>query len=410
MIQVYLAVGAVMLSVALMQVASGIFSTFLPIRLAADNYPPNAIGLMATGHALGFFVACLVAATIIRRVGHIRAFAFFAALNGVGALSFYALVDPWWWAGVRTVIGFCTAGMFVVAESWLTDKTPRSMRGSVIAVYMVGQKLSFAGGQLALALGDLLGATFFMLASAFYVLAIMPLSLTAAASPALPQVNRLGVRELYAIAPAALVSSFLIGLMNAAVTHVGPLYGAAVGYSVAEVGAMMAAMQVGSLLIQWPMGWTSDRIDRRLVIIAAAGACAVLSLLIALLAGVPGGWMLVLFGLWGAFALSIYGICVAHANDFAPQGQTVSVSSGLLLCWAVGSIVGPLLATQTMAWIGPPGLFLQAGVAAAAMAGFVGWRMTRRKPVPVEERAPWSTVPTTSPAAAALDPRQNEQT
>jgi MFS family permease len=158
--------------------------------------------------------------------------------------------------------------------------------------------------------------------------------------------------------------------------------------------------------MQWPLGWLSDRIDRRHVILGCAAAVAALSATLAMLGGTVGPTALVaLFLAWGAFSMSFYGICVAHASDHASPEEMVRVSSSALFAWATGSSVGPTLAAPLLDALGPAGLFVYATTISTALAGFVAWRMTRRAPVPVEAREAFVNLPATSPRLADIDPR-----
>jgi MFS family permease len=401
-----LAVAAIVLGVAVLQVANGVIGTFLPIRLKVEGFSTAAIGLVATAQALGFLVGCLAVPGVIRSLGHIRAFAVFAAATSAAALALAIAIEPGYWIGLRLATGFCSAGLFTVAESWLNDRTPSSARGSVISIYMIVNKMAFVAGQLLLTVGDIGGTMFFMVASAFYSLSLIPVATTRSTSPALPPVARLPLARLYRIAPAAAVGCFATGLSNPAVIAITPVYGTSLGYSAATIAGLLAALQVGSLLMQWPLGWVSDRVDRRAVILVCAGVVAAVSWLIAAMADAPVGVVYLLYAVWGAFGLSVYSVCIAHANDFAPPGMTVPLSSTLLLAWASGSVIGPTAATLVMEVVGPRGLFDYSAAVFVATGLFVAWRMTRRRAVPAEEREPFVNVPATSPSVMELDPRR----
>ena len=203
----------------------------------------------------------------------------------------------------------------------------------------------------------------------------------------------------------AVVGCFGAGLLNASVLGLVPVYGIQLGLAVAAVAGLPVAIQFGSLLLQWPLGWLSDRTDRRIIIAASTGATLVVSIAIASLDAAPLWLLYLLCSLWGSFALSVYAISIAHACDLVAPTQLVSVTGGLLLLWAVGSIAGPPLATLTMELAGPQGLFIYASVVAAALGGFAVWRMTRRRAVLDLEREPFVNLPATSPSIAELDPR-----
>lgn len=401
----YLAVLAIVAGVTIFQVGNAVISTFQPIRLKLDGHGDVSVGLVATAHALGFVVGCIVCTRVIRAFGHIRAFAIFAAACGATSLAFAITVDPLLWIPLRFVVGFASAGLFTVAESWLNDRTPPDARGRIISVYMLATKLAYGGGQMLLATGDIHTLIFFMMASFCYSLSIIPVAMNQASSPSVPQITTMGLRQLYRIAPAAAVGCLATGLINSAVINLAPAYGTEIGLSGVVLAFLLATLQFSSLVLQWPIGWLSDRYDRRLVIVACEGVVVVLSLAVALLGHLSIVLLYILFGLWAGFALSIYAVCIAHANDRAPPGATVALSSTLLLSWAVGSVVGPTVASVAMEQFGRDALFYYAALIALLCGGFVLWRVTRRPSAPVEERDRFVNVPATSPGVLALDPR-----
>ena len=401
----FLALGAVVAGVAVLQVANGLLGVLIPLQLGLHRFPTTIVGLVVTAHSVGFLVGCLAVPRIVRRVGHIRAFALFAASVSVAALSFAIAVEPTLWSALRLVTGFCSAGLFTVAESWINDQTPSKTRGRVVSLYMVCNKITLIGGQLLLTMEGSPPLAFYMIAGACYSLSLLPVAATRATSPRIEGIVTLGIRELYSIAPMAVVGCFGAGLLNASVLGLVPVYGIQLGLAVAAVAGLPVAIQFGSLLLQWPLGWLSDRTDRRIVIAASTGATLVVSIAIASLDAAPLWLLYLLCSLWGSFALSVYAISIAHACDLVAPTQLVSVTGGLLLLWAVGSIAGPPLATLTMELAGPQGLFIYASVVAAALGGFAVWRMTRRRAVPDPEREPFVNLPATSPSIAEMDPR-----
>ncbi|MGE0746079.1 MAG: MFS transporter [Rhodospirillales bacterium] len=405
----YLAVLAIVMAAVALQVANGLFGTFLPLRMAHAGFSPFAVGIVVTGHSVGFFIGCLTVSRLIREIGHIRAFAVFAAAASITTLSFAMLVDATMWTFLRVMLGYCSAGLFTVTESWLSDRTTAAARGRVISFYMIFNRLSFASGQLLVAAGDIGGLGLFMIAGAAFSVSLIPIAMTRMTSPKVPAVNTMDPRELFRVAPAGVMGAVVAGITNVAVIGLTPLYGTDLGMTPSDIAVLLALMQVGSLLFQWPLGWLSDRIDRRRVIVGISVATAAVSGAIVAAGDGPPWLLMALFMLWGAFALSLYAICLAHVSDHAPPDRIVVLITNLLLVWAAGSMIGPPMATGAMELMGPPGLFAYSGLSALLFAGFVGWRMTRRGPVPTDLREPFVTVPETSPAVAELDPRGEEE-
>lgn len=398
-----LSLGALILSAAILHVGNGLVQTFLPIRMAADGFSSGAIGAMIAGHAVGFLAGCIAAPALIRRIGHIRVFATFASVTAVTTLAFAIETDAVLWTVLRLSTGFSSAALFTALESWLNACSARETRGSLIGAYMLANKFALIAGQMALAL-PLTPIAVLMAGSAIYSLCLIPLATTSSPGPDVAHMRRLGLRELYAVAPAAVAGCLAAGLVNSAVIGLAPVYATLIDLPRGLTAAVVSAMQLGTLLLQWPLGRLSDRIDRRVVILVTA--LGALGTSVALLAGpmLPLWSLFALFAAWGGFALSVYALSIAHANDLARADQLVGLASGLLMIWAIGSAAGPLLAAAVMDRMGPAGLFAFAGVVQGALALYTGWRLAARRGVP-RLRPRFVNLPATSPAVGTLDPR-----
>ncbi|HEY5791347.1 MAG TPA: MFS transporter [Gammaproteobacteria bacterium] len=396
----YFSVAAVIAGVTLFQGANGLLAVLLPLRMEAAGFSLVEIGQVGSAHGLGFLLGCLLVPRLIAGVGHIRAFALFAALLAVTLMSFPAWISPWAWAGLRFVGAACFAGLFTVAESWIADRTGSAERGRVLGFYMVCHKAALAGMPLLLLGADLGGPGFFMLASALCSLALVPVAASRGGHPAPVTLETLGLRRLYAIAPVGVVGCFATGLINAPVIALAPVYGTGVGLSLGLTTLLLPAMQFGSLLFQWPIGHLSARGDRRRVILGLELAVLALSLLLLFGRQLPTDALPWLFLAWGAAALSVYAICIAHASDLARPEQLVPLVSSLLLAWGAGAVLGPLLVAWSMAAFGDEALFGYAALIAAGFSVFLGWRMRRRQLPADQPHAPFVNLPATSTAVA----------
>jgi MFS family permease len=149
---------------------------------------------------------------------------------------------------------------------------------------------------------------------------------------------------------------------------------------------------LGGAASQWPLGALSDRIDRRYVmaICASLGFAASLAIL-AFGERLPAPGIVLLSGLWGAAAFPLYSISVAHSNDHAAQHEFVAVSSGLLLMYGIGAIIGPLLASGLMQLMGARGLYAFTGTIHLSLLGYLFVRRYRRSPVAPEEQSAFAT-------------------
>ncbi len=406
MLSPLLAVAAILAGITIVSLGQGVFATLVPIRLTEAGLSADRVGLVVAASAVGFLAGCLVVGRLIRLVGHIRAFSAFAAASCLAGLALPWTVGLPGWILLRLAMGFCSAGLFMVAESWLNELTPRHLRGRILTSYVIVVMLALGAGQALLTVVDTRDVLPFVLASAAFTLALIPVTLTRSRHPSVPHRIRPILGKAYRNSPVGAVGCVVVGLVAATLQGVAPVWGVQRGFSTAEIATLMAATQIGGLLCQWPLGWLSDRIDRRWVILAAA-LCTIVAAVGSIAAGSGSLTLLIaLFALWGGMAEAIYPLSVAHANDHARPQDYVPLAGTLLILWSIGSAAGPLMATVAMERFGPDALFVYVAVLVGAFAGFVLWRMARRGRVAAGEAEHFVGLAAgSSPAPAELDPR-----
>lgn len=408
MLRIVGSLGALLLGMGVMLLGNGLFATLTALRMTIEDFSPATIGVVVACHSIGFATACLTCGRIIRRVGHIRVFGAFAATLAVCCLCFPIAVDPVSWIVLRLVFGYSAAACFMVGESWLAGAAPRDMKGKVFAVYMVINKASFGVGQLFLILGDPAGDRLFMLCAALYTLCLIPIALTRASGPDALGRERLSFAALYRLSPVGVAGAVTAGFTNSSLVGLGPVFATERGLSVAQVSLFMVAFLAGNLLLQVPIGRTSDRFDRRSVLFVIASLTAVSCAVMAAVPS-PGFYgLLALSALVGGVSATVYPIAMTHATDLARPEQTVSLHAGLLLAFSMGASVGPVLTSMAMQWIGSGGLYAFAAGMNVLLALFILYRKTKRASKPDEQSTDFVGMPSaaqSTPAMAGLDPR-----
>jgi MFS family permease len=377
----FLAIAGVVVGIFLVQVANGIVGIMVPLSLGLADQPPTVVGIVVTAHSAGFCLGGLAGAWAVRQLGFKRCFWIASLGMALTVLGLMAGVDPWLWTPLRFGSGVASALIFMVAESWINVATPGTFRGRILSLYMISNRVAFATGQLLLAGMGEVEPLFFALGALCYGLAIGPVSLAGQAPPTLAGGSRFGITSLYRIAPASLFAAIGAGLMNTPVVSMTPLYGLHIGLPTATIAALSAALQIGGLVLQWPVGWLSDRGgDRRLVIAGVGALAAVLAIAIAWVGDRSILALYVLFSLWGGGALTLYALALAHAGDRAEPAELLGVTGGLLLAWAVGAALGPALASLMMEALGPAGLFYYAALVGIVLFMFCMFRRLVRSP------------------------------
>ena len=379
-------VAPLLAGVALLIAGSGVLTVLLPIRAEIEAFGTLSIGVMGSAHSLGFIAGCLMGARVVARVGHVRVF---AALVGLASCLFLAhalVLHPAAWWALRAAAGACFATLFLVIESWLNARATNATRGAVFCTYAVISHVAGSMGQLVVSLGEPDRFVLFSVGSILVSLAALPVALARVDAPPLPPAPRVRVGALWHASPVGFAGCAAAGFGGAAFWSLGPSFALGATGSTAAVPLLMTAPVLAAALVQWPVGWLSDRVDRRLVIAGAAAAAAIMALV--LHAGVGGtGALAAAFAALGAAFIPIGALSVANANDFAPQEAAVETAAGLLLVSACGAVLGPVAASLAMARFGPGALFLVMGAVFGALALFAAWRRGRRDAPAAEERS-----------------------
>lgn len=407
---IYRNVATVMGAMFLLQISVGVLGVSIPLAMSAAQWSGLSIGVVVAGYAAGFLIGAFAAPPVIQAIGHIRAYAAFAGGAAAVTLMLALNSDFAWWLFARIAFGFCAAGIFAVAESWLADATPSDLRGGVISVYQILGRAGLILGPFLIALPGIDLTDSFIIGGIFLALALIPITATRRGQPALPHGERISPFRLFHIAPAAAAAAFGAGVINTGVLAFVPIWAETLNpESLAGAAAIvMAVIYAFSILVQWPAGKLSDHVDRRLVMAGAAALSGLFAILLVIFVS-PGVWLGALMaGLWGAASLSYYGVAIAHAADRSKIEELPAIASGILMTWAAGSIIGPVIAG--LSYGGPlagRGLFLFAAVAAFTLTAVLLWRSRTRAPVPDAEREPFVNLLATSAELAEIDPGQD---
>ncbi|MFP4270975.1 MAG: MFS transporter, partial [Alphaproteobacteria bacterium] len=390
-------------SAALLTMGNGLAGTLVSVRADAEGFAPVITGAVMSAYFAGFVAGSFAVPALVRRVGHIRTFAAMISLASSVALAYALWIEPGFWTLLRFAQGACLAGGIMVIESWLNAIATRATRGRILALYGVVIFAAWSLSQLWLAAAPVTGFVLFVAVSMLKSAAMLPLLLADVRDPVVATATRAPLAKLLVTSPLAVVACFAVGFATGATLSLGPVYAGGIGLDEGGVSLFMAALLVGAMALEWPLGAGSDRLDRRWVLTLAAIAGGLAA---AALAAQPAGhWSLLAAAFaYGGFTIPLYSVAVAHASDYARPEETVAVSSGLLIVYGCGSIVGPLVGGVALDRAGPGAVFAVAAVVMVATAAFALVRMTRRPTVTATTG--FVSRPRTTHAAADLDPRQ----
>ena len=389
--QTLYSVAALLSSYGLLLLANGMFGTLIGLRTQIESFSTAVAGLIVAAYFLGLLAGGVQAVRVVAAVGHIRAFAAFASIMSVSALGIVLVIDHFAWAAMRFIGGFCMAGMIVATESWLNERCTNETRGQVMAFYMITNYLAAGCGQFILPLGDPADFELFCVASIIYSLALVPVLLTRASAPRPSPPERASMPELWKVSPLGLIGATAAGIVNTNFQGLAPVFAHGAGFTVPQTSTFMAAGIIGGLLLQWPMGRLSDRIDRRTVLAGVALGTAAASFGVWLSTGAAGGTftgMIVLVTVYGGLSCTVYSLCAAHTNDFAPPEKLAQTASGLLIAYGLGASAGPVLTSSLMEMFGASTLFMVNAWVHGSLGVFALYRMYRRAPKPKAQQRP----------------------
>lgn len=341
MMRAFLPISALLFGAAILLIGNGLQGVLIPIRAGIENFATSSIGLIASAYSLGYVASCYITPRIVRRVGHIRTFSVLAAGGASVVLLMVLFIHPWSWLLLRVVSGFCLAGLFMVIESWLNEKSSNTNRGQIFSIYMIINLSAVTLGQMLLPLANPAEFTLFAVICIAIILSLIPITLTTSAAPAPLGHVRLRLMRLYRMSPVGVIGCLAIGLANGAYGGMGVVFARQEGLNLSQIALFMSVSLVGGVLAQYPVGRLSDRMDRRIVIVAVCLGALAVGLGLALLGGlgrldlsigIGRGALIVLSALFGCFIYTQYSLCVAHTNDFISARDFVEASSGLF-CW-----------------------------------------------------------------------------
>ncbi|WDI32210.1 MFS transporter [Hyphococcus flavus] len=399
---------ALLLAAFILIAGNNLQGTLLAIRGDLEGFSLTLVGLLMSAYFVGFIAGCRYAPGMVKRVGHIRSFTALASLASASALAHLLAIDATIWIVLRVISGFCLAGLHMILESWLNENATNETRGRILSVYRITDLSAATAGQMLLAASDPAGFVLFALVSILMSIALVPVALTTSTAPQPISDDTLNLKRIFHISPLAGAGCFAVGAANGAFWAIAAVFVQRLGYSVTIVAWFMSAVVIAGAVSQWPLGHLSDRIDRRLVIIGAAGGSTLGGVFLSLTSTISPLMLLAGGCVFGLFAMPLFGLSVAHANDRAKPTEYVSLNAGLLLLYGAGAVAGPVIAPVIMQFTAPQALFLYTSSIHVLLVVFGIWRVIRRDAVPEEEREDFISVPRTSPGVFEMNPNVEE--
>lgn len=383
-------IAALLLAVALLLMGNGLLGTLIPVRAHLEAFSTFSIGLLGSTYFLGFAAGCVYGPYLVHRVGHIRTFTAMASVVSAVCLGQGLLPAPAPWMAMRIVTGFCFAVLYIVIESWLNERSTNETRGRVLSAYLFITLTVLVAGQMMLTLSNPAGLTLFALTSILVSVAVVPVALSGAAAPRPIETVHVRPSKLFNTSRIAFTGCLGVGLANGAFWTLAPVFVERAGLGVTAVALFMSASVLGGAAGQWPVGRLSDRMNRGKLIVVLSALAAGLGVAVILSSSTSLPWLLAAATLWGVVSFPLYAVTVAQANDRARPTEFVEISGGLLLTYAAGAIVGPLMATAFMSVLKPGGLYAFTALVHLLVVAVAYWQLRYEQPVPAAEQIPFT--------------------
>lgn len=378
MIESLRAISTLMLSLFIVMTGFGLGSYIVQLRALGEGWSAFDISLIGAFYSAGYTISSFVTPRFIRVAGHIRVFAAYVALMSVSILLCALAPAPIAWMAFRSLFGFAIAGMYMIMESWINEKSINEYRGFMFSVYMMVAMAGTIAGPYIASLADIMATTLFIVTSILLTAAVFPIALSSASSPMAPTAFGFDLGGLWRRSPVAFVGTFLSGISGAAWLNFSAVYAKMSGLTETGGANLIAAATIGAIVAQFPIGRASDHVDRRLVMVVCCVIGMTASLWMATLDSRQEYLLYAASFAAGMVIFPTYSLNVAHANDMAEPGEYVRISSGITVLYGFGVILGPLLAGQAIAWMAAPGLPLLLAVTFAVYGIYVAWRIIRR--------------------------------
>jgi MFS family permease len=336
-------------------VSAGNFSTLIGIRAELEQLPTLVSGGITTAYYAGFLLGSWYALRALKQVGHIRVYAALASLLSASTLVAGVFDSPIIWIIMRSSTGFCFAGLYVVAESWLNGLAKNHFRGRLLAVYNVVTIGAYGAGQLMVFNFDARSLSGYIFAAILASLAVVPVAVSEqAATPDTENHEHISLRELAKIVPTGFGTILFVGLAHGGLLGMAVIHATREGLSVGRVGVLIAVLQIGGMVLTWPISSASDDIDRRIIGLLSSGAVIILAVLM-LYQPVESIWTIVLLFAIGGFSFPLYAIAGAYTNDWVSPEQMGAAASQLVTLYGFGAMIGPLVAAPFLDIIGTQG-------------------------------------------------------
>ncbi len=402
MITVFRSTWALLLGLMLLMVGNGLQGTVLGVRGNIEGYSATTMSWVMAAYFLGFLGGSRITPLLIRRVGHVRVFAALASTISAAFILYGAAPNPYAWSIMRLVVGFCFSGVYVVAESWLNNAATNETRGKALSLYLIVQMVGIVAAQGLLLLADPAGWTLFVVMSVCVSISFLPILLTVSPAPLFDTTKPMSLKKLFQVSPLGMVGVFLLGGVFSALFGMAPVYAIERSLELTDISIFIGLIYLGGMLLQYPLGWLSDRMDRRVLITIVTASCTTIIALGLPFTDVKPVLFAIAF-LTGGIANPLYSLLLAYTNDFLDHDDMAAASGGMIFVNGIGAVSGPFVVGYMMTNWGSDFFFVFIATLMGLTAVYGIYRMTQRPAPNVDETSYYAPVlPQASPVAVEV--------
>lgn len=384
MIRVFLTSWALLLGMLLLMIGNGMQGTLMGVRGGIEGFSTFELALITSAYFVGFLGGSRMTPEFIRRVGHVRVFAALGSFISAVLILYPVVTIPWAWVLLRVLVGFCISGVYVTAESWLNNSTTNETRGQTLSLYMIVQTGGIVISQALLNVADPAGFILFVIPSVLVSISFAPILLSITPTPAFESTKTMSLKELYRLSPTGFVGMFLLGGIFSAQFGMSSVYGTQIGLTVTQISVFISVIFVGAMVLQYPIGWISDRMDRR-VLITWVSAIAGVACVVGWIFGASFEMLLVAGFVLGGMTNPLYSLLIAYTNDYLDADDMAAASGGLIFTNGLGAIMGPVVTGWVMTQYGARAFWLFMAALLAVLVIYSLYRMTQRASAYTEE-------------------------
>ena len=392
---------ALFIGYGVIMVSHGFQGNLLGIRAILENFNFIATGTMMSGYFVGYFVGANMIPNLVSKVGHIRVFAAFASMASLSSLIHALFVDPIVWTLARFLTGFSMIGILIIVESWLNDRATNKTRGKVLSLYMFFTFFAFTIGNLLLNISSPNSYEPFILISLLFSVALIPILLTKRKPPTFKKTSSIRIKELLKISPFGSFSMFCTGFIFAAMFAMLSVYAVTMNLTVFEISILLVGTTLAGAIFQWPIGYLSDKYDRRVIVIGCCISSFIFGVLSIMSSGIyfeslvaeemvrfnyfssDGNMnktnLFIFIILLSGMTLPMFALNLALVNDYIPKEKFVAAGAGLNIIFGLGAMAGPIICSILMSLLGPNGFFIHLFIFLLAIIFFGIYRVNKRE-------------------------------